>query len=168
MEAQGLVVKDKMVVSLTYVLKDDDGNLIEERTSSDPLTYIQGLDQIMPQIEEAVEGHPVGYTTTLVIHPEDYYGEYNEDLVADIERTEFPEDFEIEVGAQFEIEGEDGEPMVVQVIEVDTDDGIVTVDGNHPLAGVELHFKISVDSLRTATAEELDHGHVHGAGEHYH
>ena len=159
-------IQDKMVVGISYTLHDDEGSLIEERTPEDPLLYIQGLEHVIPHIEEALVGQAGGFQAELVVKPEDYYGEYEEDLVAEIDRKEFPTDVEMKVGMEFEIEGPDGEPLVAEIVDVSPES--ITLDGNHPLAGVELHFRLKVESVRPATPEELEHGHVHGGAEHYH
>ncbi len=154
------------VVGLVYVLKDSEGELIEERTPEDPLMYIQGADQLLPAVEKAVDGKSVGFTTEVHLKAAEAYGEYDEELVAEVERSEFPKDVNISIGMKFETQGPDGDPVLVEVIEVD--DQKIVVDGNHPLAGIDLHFQLEVKSIREATAEEIDHGHVHGEGGHLH
>lgn len=159
-------IQDKMVVGISYTLHDDEGTLIEERTTADPLLYIQGLDHVIPHIEEALVGQAVGFQAELIVKPEDYYGEYEEGLVAEIDRKEFPSDVELKVGMEFEIEGPEGEPLAAEIVDVSPDS--ITLDGNHPLAGVELHFKLKVESVRPATPDELQRGNVDTGTEHYH
>lgn len=154
------------VVGLIYTLKDSEGEIIEERSSEDPLMYIQGADQLLPAVEKAVDGKPVGFKAEIHLAAADAYGDYDEELVAEVERSEFPKDVNITIGMKFETQDPDGEPVLVEVIEVDSEK--IVVDGNHPLAGIDLQFALEVKSIREATQEELEHGHVHGEGGHLH
>ncbi len=124
-----------------------------------------GYDGIFPSIEEALHGKAIGAELEVKLQPEDAFGEYDESLVLVEALSLFPEN--IEVGMQFERGTEDGNDEMIFTI-TDIADGKVVVDGNHPLAGTALIFKCSVTDVRQATAEELSHGHVHGAHGHHH
>jgi FKBP-type peptidyl-prolyl cis-trans isomerase SlyD len=159
------IAKDT-VVSLTYELTDADGVLLEK--IEQPVSYLHGgYDGIFPVVEEALHGKDVGAQCTITMQPDDAFGEYEHELVRVEPRGMFPEN--VAVGMQFEggAEGaDDDDYMLYTVIEVS--DKEVTVDGNHPLAGKVLQFACTVTGVRPATAEELEHGHVHGEGGHHH
>ena len=159
------VAKDT-VVSLRYELTDADGVLLEK--IDEPFSYLHGgYDGIFTVVEEALHGREVGDQCTIVMQPDDAFGEYEHELVRVEPRNLFPQ--EIAVGMQFEGGSEganDEDYMLFTVVEVN--DGEVTVDGNHPLAGKSLNFACTVTDVRPATEEELTHGHVHGEGGHQH
>lgn len=152
------------VVSLNYTVHDPDGNLVDD--GANPLVYLHGgYDAIFPKLEEELHGKSVGDKLVVKLQPDDAFGEYDESLVMIEPADLFPDN--IEIGMAFERVGEDGEEdMLFRV--TDIADGKVVVDGNHPLAGTALVFDITVAEVRPATAEELAHGHVHGAGGHHH
>jgi FKBP-type peptidyl-prolyl cis-trans isomerase SlyD len=159
------------VVTLSYKLFSPDGTLIEE--SSQPITYLHGGHHgIFPKIEAALAQKKVGESCSVMLEPDDAFGEYDADLVRVEPQDRFPAD--IKVGMQFEghagLDGEgDGEDDETQVYTVtDIADGKVVVDGNHPLAGQRLRFDCTVLDVRPATAEEMAHGHVHGPDGHHH
>lgn len=159
------IAKDT-VVSLTYELTDVDGVLLEK--IEQPVSYLHGgYDGIFPVVEEALHGKDVGAQCSITMQPDDAFGEYEHELVRVEPRGMFPEN--VAVGMQFEggAEGaDDDDYMLYTVLEVS--DKEVTVDGNHPLAGKVLQFACTVTGVRPATAEELEHGHVHGEGGHHH
>ena len=160
------IAKDT-VVSLRYELTDVNGGAVLEK-SDNPISYVHGgYDGIFPTVEEVLHGKKVGDTVSVKMEPDDAFGEYEHDLVRVESRDSFPKD--IEVGMQLEggAEGDDDEDYMLYTI-VEVTDKEVTVDGNHPLAGKTLNFNATVTDVRAATKEELDHGHVHGAGGHHH
>ena len=152
------------VVTLNYSVHDPDGNLVDD--GANPLVYLHGgYDGIFPKLEEELHGKSVGEKLVVKLQPEDAFGDYDESLVMIEPADLFPDN--IEIGMAFERVGEDDEEdMLFRV--TDIADGKVVVDGNHPLAGTALVFDITVAEVRPATAEELTHGHVHGAGGHHH
>ncbi len=159
------------VVTLSYKLFSPDGTLIEE--SSQPITYLHGGHHgIFPKIEAALAQKTVGESCSVLLEPDDAFGEYDADLVRVEPQDRFPAD--IKVGMQFEGHAGpdgagDGEGDEMQVYTVtDIADGKVVVDGNHPLAGQRLRFDCTVLDIRPATAEEMAHGHVHGPDGHHH
>ncbi len=151
------IANDK-VVSIHYTLKDNDGKILDSSEGKDPLKYIQGKQNIIPGLENAMEGKSVGDKFNVKVEPNEGYGERNDQMVVSIPRTSFGEIKDINPGMQFQLNSQNG-PVVVTVVE--TDDENVKVDANHPLAGVELNFDVEVMDIREATTEELDHGHVH-------
>ena len=152
------------VVTLDYTVTDPDGNMIDD--GQHPLVYIHGgYDGIFAVIEEALDGKKVGENLKVKLLPEDAFGEFDEELVLVEDAAMFPDN--IEVGMSFERVAEEGEEEIVYRI-TDIADGKVVVDGNHPLAGTALIFDLTVKEVRAASAEEIGHGHVHGAGGHHH
>jgi len=154
------------VVSLRYELTGEDGEILEK--VEEPVSYLHGgYDGIFPLVEEALHGKSVGDQCSVTLKPDDAFGEYEHELVEVEARSAFPED--IEVGMQFEgapEESDDEDFILYTVLEVGDDE--VTVDGNHPLAGKTVTFNCTVTGIRAATAEELEHEHVHDEGSHLH
>lgn len=158
------IARNKVVV-IDYSLKDDEGSLLDQ-SSSGEFAYLHGLKNIIPGLEKALEGKSVGDAVEVRIPPEQGYGIRDEEKIAVVTRDMFPEDANVDVGSQFHAQGDDGEMTVISVTEVNGDN--VTVDGNHPLAGIHLNFDVKVIAVRDATADELSHGHVHEPGGHHH
>lgn len=159
-------IADKKVVAIDYTLRDDEGTVLDSSEGAQPLAYLHGAANIIPGLENALLGKQANDELDVSVEPEDAYGEYSLELVATLNRSMFQGVDELAPGMQFHASAPDGGMQVVTVRDVDGDD--VTVDGNHPLAGQRLHFKVKVISVREATAEELEHGHAHGEGGHHH
>lgn len=156
------IAKDT-AVTLQYRVADANGRLIEQ--SKDPMVYLHGgYDNTLPKIEQALDGHEVGYETTLDLQPEDAFGLRDESLVRVIPKSEFPPG--VKVGGQLEGRTDDGQPRVFHVMKIKGPE--VHLDGNHPLAGKALRFTLKVTGVRAATAEEIAHRHVHGEHGHHH
>jgi len=153
-------VKKDMVVTIDYTLRDEDGEVIDSSSDHGPLTYLHGGGNIIQGLEDALEGKSAGDTLNAEIAPEGGYGLRDEGLTQVIPRDVFGFEGDLEAGMQFQAPTENGD-IVVTVVEATEDS--VTVDGNHPLAGMPLHFEVTVLELRKATAEELESSHVHGA-----
>jgi FKBP-type peptidyl-prolyl cis-trans isomerase SlyD len=151
-------VEDNLVVTLAYTLIVDD-EVMEETEDTEPIEFIQGIGQIIPGLEEALYGLKVGEKKTVVIKPEDAYGEYDAESLEIARKDEFSEEIPLDVGTFLDLRDDEDNVLSAQIIEEDED--TVTLDFNHPLAGKTLTFEITVKDLRPATAEELDHGHVH-------
>ena len=157
-EGQGSRVEHGTVVTLTYELKDCDGQELEAPGAE--LAYLHGFGGIFPKVEEALQGQPVGHEVSLTLDPDDAFGDYDAELLRVEGRERFPET--LEVGMRFEgIPGDrDDEARIYTVTDITPER--VVVDGNHPLAGERLWFKCRVKDVRKATEDELAHGHVHG------
>lgn len=153
------------MVSIHYTLTDDQNKTLDTSAGGEPLIYIQGMGHIIPGLEKALEGKTKGTKFKISINPEDAYGIRNNQMIQTVPKTEFQDASKISVGMQFQVET-DHAPMVLTVIEVKDQD--IVLDGNHPLAGMKLHFDVEVVDLRNATAEELSHGHAHGPDGHHH
>ncbi len=158
------LIKDKVAV-LNFTLKNKDGEIIDQ-TNDGTFAYLHGAKNIIPGLENALEDKQAGDKTSVVIEPADAYGEQNPEKIERVPLDMFPPDVEIKEGMQFESDSDDGEPVIVTITEIDS--GEVVVDGNHPLAGVQLHFEVELVEVRNATVQELQHGHVHGPRGHDH
>ncbi len=153
------------VVLIHYTLKDDQGEVLDSSAGGEPLAYIQGHGNLVPGLEKALEGKADGTTLAVSVAPADGYGTRNEALIQRVPKRALQGAGEIKKGLQFQARTEDG-MRVFTVTAVIGD--MVTLDGNHPLADQTLHFDVEVVQVREATAEELEHGHVHGVGGHHH
>jgi len=147
------------VVLVHYTLTNDQGETLDSSSGGEPLAYLHGAQGIIPGLERELLGKVVGDKFVVVIQPVDAYGEINEVLVDEISREMFGDVDQIEVGMQFKAGDPNGNTRVVSVKAVGEE--TVTVDANHPLAGQVLHFDVSVEEIRPATQEEIEHGHLH-------
>jgi len=157
-------IQDKNVVNIKYTLTDNDNNVID-KSEDGAFNFLIGAGNIIPGLEKALMDKASGDKFDVSIDPADAYGEYNDALIHQVPRTQFPPDVEIEAGMQFQGQTPDGQMTVVKVKEVKEDS--VFVDNNHPLAGVQLNFAVEVTGIREATKTELEHGHVHDGNEHH-
>ena len=157
-------VADNMAVSIHYTLTNDDGELLDSSVGDDVLVYLHGRENIISGLENALHGKTVGDKFNVRIAPEDAYGELMEEMIQVISRDMFEGIDNIEVGMQFHADVSSGSG-VVTVVNIEDDD--ITIDGNHPLAGLALTFDVEVIDIRPATEDEAAHGHIHGAGCHH-
>ncbi|MFM4966042.1 peptidylprolyl isomerase [Aeromonas veronii] len=148
------------VVTLEYTVTDEHGEVIDSTVGKEPLVYLHGTRYLVSGLEAELEGRAVGEAFEVTLAPSQAYGEYDETLVQEVPGELF-DGMEVSEGDTFVAETDDGHRPVT-VVEVSEE--FVKVDGNHPLAGVTLGFKVEIKDVRAATAEELAHGHVHGAG----
>ena len=160
-----LVAQDKVVL-IHYTLTDDAGTVVDSSSGGHPLAYIQGHGNIIPGLEKALEGTQKGDSLTVRVEAAEGYGERDDSLVQQVPRRAFGSVASIQPGMQFHAQTSHGHTRVVTVTNVQGD--MVTVDGNHPLAGQNLNFAVEVTDVRDASAEELEHGHVHGPDGHHH
>ena len=151
-------VQDNLIVTLDYTLIVED-EILESTTEEGPITFIQGIGQIIPGLENALYGMKVGEKKNIVIEPDQAYGDYDEESTEVVQKDEFSEEIPLDVGTFLDLEDDEGEILSAQVIADDGD--TVTLDFNHPLAGKILTFEITLSGLREATPEELEHGHAH-------
>ncbi len=159
------VDKHKVVV-LDYTLKDSEGVVMDSTEGRGDFAYLHGTNNVIPGLEKALDGRKAGDEVEVTIAPNEGYGERNEGMVQVVSKSTLESSDEAQVGMQFYSHSPDGETIMYTVMEVKGDD--ITIDGNHPLAGVELHFALKIVDIREATEEEISHGHVHGPGEHNH
>ena len=153
------------VVSIHYTLTDDAGDTVDTSVGGAPLFYLHGNGNLVPGLENALEGKQAGDKVTVTVAPADGYGEYDKKMVQRVPRRSFKGIADVKPGMQFQVQSDHG-PRSVTVTNVTGD--MVTVDGNHPLAGKNLNFAVEVMEVRTPSEEELAHGHVHGPGGHHH
>ncbi|AAU38806.1 MULTISPECIES: peptidylprolyl isomerase [Basfia] len=157
-------VAKNIVVGIAYQVRTEDGVLVDEAPTNQPLEYLQGHNNLVIGLENALEGKAVGDKFEVRVKPEEGYGEYNENMVQRVPKDVFVGVDELAVGMRF-IADTDMGPLPVVITEVSEND--VVVDGNHMLAGQELLFTVEVVSAREATPEEIAHGHIH-SGDHDH
>lgn len=155
----------RTVVTVEYTLTNDDGEVLDTSVGQEPLAYLHGVGQIIPGLERALTDKTDGDTLQITIPAADAYGERDPELLQAIPRSQFEDVDDLEVGMQLQASGPEGDQLVT-VVGIEADE--VMLDGNHPLAGLQLHFDVRVVSVREATAEELQHGHPHGPGDHHH
>lgn len=153
-------ITDKTAVSIHYNLTNPDGEQLDSSHGEEPLLYLHGTGNIIPGLEAALTGKSVGDKFNVSIDPAQAYGEIDPEMVQVVSKRMF-EDMELEIGMQFHADVSHGSGIIT-ITEINGDD--VTVDGNHPLAGETLIFDVEVIDVRPATADELAHGHIHGAG----
>jgi FKBP-type peptidyl-prolyl cis-trans isomerase SlyD len=155
-------IGENSVVSIHYTLKSEDGEILDSSDGREPLDYIHGAGQIIPGLESELEGKIAGDEFSVVIEPAQGYGSRDESLVHEVPKSEFETPDEIEVGMQFRVGAEGGNVIMVVA---GVGDETVTLDGNHPLAGVSLAFDVSVAGVREATEDEITASqHIHGSG----
>ncbi|EOD78038.1 peptidylprolyl isomerase [Grimontia sp. AD028] len=152
------MIEENKVVKIDYTVKDEEGQLIDTSEGKDPLAYLHGAGNIIPGLEKALEGRSEGEEFAVQIQPDDAYGQRNEALIQVVERGVFQGVDQLDVGMVFNAQGPQGN-IQVTIIAIEGDE--VTIDGNHPLAGVVLQFEGVIREVREATAEEIEHGHVH-------
>ena len=153
-------VGDGKVVLFHYTLTDVEGHELDSSQGDEPMCYLHGAANIVPGLEEALEGKEVGDKLSVEVPPEKAYGERQETDPQPLPRDAFPADMTVEVGMQFFAEGPSGEPTPIWIERVEDD--AVYIDVNHPLAGETLRFDVEIVRIRDANAEERDHGHPHG------
>ncbi len=154
------ITKNK-VAGIHYTLRDNTGTIIDTSDGREPLYYLHGAGNLILGMEEGLEGKSPGDKFDLKISPDKGYGEKDPAMTQKVPRSAFGGQ-EVKKGMKFSTD----QGAVVTVTDVGLDS--ITVDANHPLAGIELNFAVEIMEVRNATKEELDHGHVHGPGGHHH
>jgi len=156
-----MIIEKNKVVSINYILSNDTGDIIESTQHQGPMIYLHGANNILPILEEALEGKSVNSRTRTIVSPKKGYGKYIEEMVQTIPLSGFPNADMVKVGAEFELDTPDG-PKIAIITKVDDDAFIL--DMNHPLAGQILRFNMEVAAIREATAEEIENGHIQTSG----
>lgn len=159
-----LMIGKNAVVSINYTLTNDAGEVMDTSEGREPLTYLHGANNLIPGLEKEMEGKTSGQSFNVTIPPSEAYGESNPELVQTLSKEMFKGVDKVEPGMGFTAQGPQGEQHIV-VTAVDGDQ--VTIDANHPMAGKTLHFAVEIVSVRDASEEEIEHGHVHD-GSHGH
>ena len=158
-------IAQDQVVSIHYTLRNDAGDVLDSSAEGEPLTYLHGHGNLIPGLERELAGKSTGDKLSVKIAPADAYGEYDKALVQRVPRRALKGVPDVRVGMRLQAQTEHG-PRAVTVTQLTGD--LVTLDGNHPLAGQNLNFEVEVAEVRAASAEELEHGHVHGPDGHHH
>ena len=159
-----MTITQDTVVSMTYILKNDNGQILDESGDS-PMVYLHGHRNIVPGLEKALDGLTVGASTNAKISAEEGYGEYDPRLKFDVPKSQIGDDVP-PMNSMVQLKNQKGQTFVARVVEASNE--AVTFDANHPLAGENLNFQVTITSVRPANAEEIAHGHVHGPGGHHH
>ena len=158
-------ISKNSVVTLNYILKNDEGEIIDESQDGSFL-YMHGAGGIISGLEDQLEGKSAGDSLSAHIEPADGYGERDDSMIQTVSRDMFEADHPVEEGLQFHAESPEGDMLTITVTKVDGDK--ITIDGNHPLAGIALNFEVTIVDVREASAEEIEHGHAHGPDGHHH
>lgn len=151
------------VITFHYILHDTEGNLIDSSEGKAPLSYLEGVGHIISGLEEEMKKMETGEKRKINVSAENAYGINDPDLIFDVPRSQFPPNEDLQIGMMFQTDEPD---KVFTITELQEES--VIVDGNHPLAGVNLIFDVELTGIREATEEEISHGHVHGEGGHHH
>ena len=158
-----LKIQDNHVVEIKYTLTDGHDQLIDSSEKAGaPMAYIHGKQNILPKLESELNGKSIGDTFKLELAAIDAYGERQDEMIQSVPKTEFPDPDQIQIGMQFQVQTQSGHPIAVTVLRMEEDHFVL--DGNHPLAGIDLKFDVEVASIRQATEQELSHGHLHMDG----
>ena len=152
------VSKDK-VITANYVLKNIDGELLDESTPENPMAYLHGSGDVAEGLENALEGKVISDKINVTLKPDEAYGDYDESLVQEVSKEMFSDIEELEEGLIFQAETPEGEVREYEIVGIEGDK--ITIDSNHPLAGETLVFDIDITGIREASAEEIEHGHIH-------
>lgn len=153
------------VIGFHYTLTDKSGTVLDSSIGDEPLYFLENSQQIIPGLEKVIALMNTGDKKKIEVLAADAYGDVNPELVVKVKKTQFPPDAQLTVGDQFQVNNDQHSP-VFTIMSIDNDE--VTVDGNHPMAGKDLFFDVEIIGMRDATAEEMSHGHAHGAHGHGH
>lgn len=153
-------IANGVVAIIHYTLTNDEGLVLDSSDGGDPLPYLHGANNIVPGLEKELSGLKVGESKNVDVAPEEGYGAVNPAMIQTVPREQFPPEADVEAGVQFMMQSQDGQSMPIWVTKVE--DGMVTIDANHPLAGQTLHFAIEVTGIRAATSCETGCGYPHG------
>ena len=159
-----LKVQDGQVVLMNYTLKVD-GEVLDTSVGHEPLEFLQGAGNIIPGLEQELYGMGIGESKNVVVAPEEGYGTIDPEAFVEVPKEDFPPTIPLEVGVELQVTNQDGQPLSARIDSVSDDS--VKLDFNHPLAGKELRFEVTIVGLREATDEENEHGHAHGGGHHH-
>jgi len=157
-----LLIGEHSVVSMHYKLMDEEGKVLDSSEGGEPMAYLHGAGNIVPGLEKALAGKGEGDSLQVTVEPAEGYGEIDQNGIKVIERAAFQGVDTIEPGMAFEAKAPDGTSQHIVVTKVEGDE--VTINLNHPLAGVTLNFDVHIVNVREATKEEIDHGHTHEGG----
>ncbi|MBE8189533.1 MAG: peptidylprolyl isomerase [Candidatus Thioglobus sp.] len=155
-------IKKDLVVEMHYTLKNAAGEVIDSSKGQEPMPFLQGHGNIIPGLEKALEGLETGENCEVSVEAKDGYGEYQPEAVQKIPLEALKGIDNLAVDMELSSQDDKGNSFIVRVKSIEKE--AVTVDANHPLAGETLHFSVSIENVRAATKDELEHGHVHSGG----
>jgi len=160
-------IEKNKVVQLHYTLTNDEGQVMDSSANGAPLAYIHGIGNLIPGLEKELEGKAAGDKLLAKIAPAEAYGEWEAGKQHVVPKSGFKGEGneQLEIGMRVQVDT--GQQQAIAMV-TNIEDENVTLDLNHPLAGMTLHFDVEVVEVRDAAQEELDHGHVHGPGGHQH
>lgn len=150
----------KRVIGFHYTLTDKTGTVLDSSIGDEPLYFLENSQQIIPGLEKVIALMNVGDKRKIEVKAADAYGDVNPELIVKVKKSQFPAGAQLTVGDQFQVNNDQHSP-VFTIMSIESED--VTVDGNHPMAGKDLFFDVEIVGVRPATAEEMSHGHAHGA-----
>lgn len=162
--SQNLSTENAQVIAFNYVLKNDQGEVLDASEPNQPMPFLTGRQQIIPALERVISLMSEGDKRQVKLTAEESYGDFRPDMMMEVPKEELAH-IKAEVGAHIQLQLEN-QNKVVKITKIS--DTHVTLDGNHPLAGVPLTFDIEIMLVRPATPEELQHGHAHGLHGHAH
>ncbi len=161
-----MTIAQHKVVTIHYKVSDSDSDeVIDSSENGEPMTYLHGARNIIPGLEQALEGKSIGDELEVTVEPADAYGEHSDDRVQQVPIEAFQEMEKIEPGMAVTAQTDQGQ---INLVVTEVNETTVTVDANHPLAGKKLKFEVKIEAVRDAREEEMAHGHVHGPGGHDH
>lgn len=158
-------IEENTVAYIEYELTNDEGEVMDSSKGRAPLGYVHGTGSLIPGLEAELAGKGPGDAFRVRVPCEQAYGERTEAMVQTVGRDQLPREVDVEVGMRFHAESQAGMHIVTVV---GVEDDVVTLDANHPMAGIDLNFDVKVVDVRAATDDEIEHGHVHGPGGHEH
>ena len=161
-----MAIGQNKVVTMNYTLRDVQGNIIQTTTNKEPFRFLSGNQQILPKLEKEIDSMIIGSKKNVKIPAKEAYGEYSEQAIQQVDKNNFPDDVDLQIGMEFVANSPEGQQMPFVVKDIKNEE--VTIDFNHPLAGKDLEFDVELVDIRAATVEELQHGHAHGPAGHKH
>jgi FKBP-type peptidyl-prolyl cis-trans isomerase SlyD len=161
-----MTLEANKVVTISYIVTNSEGKVVDQAPATHPYSFLSGQNQILPKLEEKIAEMVIGSKKKVSLTPEEGYGEFQEQAVKQMKRSDFPTDMDLTVGRQYMADAGDGRHLPFYITAVSDDQ--ITIDFNHPLAGKTLQFEVELLNIRDATDEELIHGHAHGTGGHHH
>jgi len=161
-----MAIGQNKVVTMNYTLRDVQGNIIQTTTNKEPFRFLSGNQQILPKLEKEIDSMIIGSKKNVKIPAKEAYGEYSEQAIQQVDKNNFPDDVDLQIGMEFVANSPEGQQMPFVVKDIKDEE--ITIDFNHPLAGKDLEFDVELVDIRAATVEELQHGHAHGRAGHKH
>jgi FKBP-type peptidyl-prolyl cis-trans isomerase SlyD len=154
------------VVTLDFVLRNKAGEILDSSEEGEPLEYLHGHGQVVPGLEKALSGLGAGDKKKVFVPVAEAYGEHDKSKIVEVPRSRLPKELTPEVGMTLAAQNSSGQVIPMEITKIEGE--VIVLDANHPLAGEDLHFEVTIKSVRAASGEEIAHGHAHGPGGHGH